>query len=191
MEPQSSGKSKAVRAAIAVVLLLAVLALAYVAYQRVTDRPDSSTPTVTEEMGEMEESESATEAPPDFPELSPDERAALDPPSGADATEAERREHFLLVERIATWSEELAIGPDCAVSPAVLRTELGADLRFKNYDTEPHFIIFDENVSFSVPAGGQVVVPVRFGTGSGVPGVFGYGCDTDPTTAGMLLVTPG
>lgn len=177
-----------------IVLVLIALVMAYFLYQRLAgdvmppvpppDRIQDGTP-------QNPETRNDTTGSFDFKPLSADERAALNPPDGPDATEGERQAHFDLVARTAVPSEELSIGPNCAVSPAVLRTKQGGEIQLRNYDTVPHLIVFNETSSFSVPAKKSISIPVTFGADSGATGVFGYGCDMSNGggAVGMWFVT--
>lgn len=184
-EPQRNSVFNKVSNDILVILLVTALVLGYLLYQKVHTKPQMFLQDQEIENGTSEPVVQYIPVDPSgLPPLSEDEQAVLNPPSTG-ATEEEFRAHALRVEKMGMASGELGIGAGCRISPIVLKTQLGKEMTFKNYDTVPHTIFFNERLSFAVPANASITVPVGFEKGAGI---YGYGCDQNPRAAGMMLV---
>lgn len=139
---------------------------------------DQSVPTAVDVFSEEKTSTAGDAA------LSVDETAVLNTP-GEQAMPEERKAHFDLALRLARESSYLDIG-QCRGSPVVLRISLGGVFAVRNSDSVDHEIVFNAEKRFSIPAGGTLNVTADFGKGAGL---YGYGCDTAPKAAGMVLVS--
>lgn len=186
--------------AICIILFIAVIVGGYFLYQ--TSIMTDTTTSVLEDSVKVAENKKTNEnisvdtktekketvsdtniANPVFPPLTDDERSVLNPPQG-DASEQAKVAHFSMVEKIAVESGELKIGSACSVSPVVLKTQMGKELIFRNYDSVPHTIAMpSEGLSFPIPANGSVKVPATFGKETRT---YGYICDQSGL-AGIIL----
>lgn len=180
--PSSFGR---VGGVVLVVLVLVAVALGYFLYQKIGR--DTSKYTASQ----------ATSTPQDLQMLSPEEREALAYPT--DVTEAGWSAYLAEVGKVSVYTDVLTIGQNCAVSPVVLKTQLGKEVTLTNTDSVPHNIGFAPRFLFQipanristdtfmvqVPANGTIAMPIAFG---GKEGVYGYGCDDNPTMAGLIQV---
>lgn len=112
-----------------------------------------------------------------------DERNVLETPElGADA-EAKRR-HFEESVKKAQAADRLVIG-DCKGSPEVIKLQNQSTFTIANTDEKDHTLHIDEKHSYEVPAKGAIEVKAEFSNGAGL---YGYGCDRAPFSAGLILI---
>ncbi len=184
MPPQSTHHSSLfarLAGGVVVFLILVVVAFGYLAYQKVRNGTAG-----------LQDTEMSGDAPSaaetfTFPELSPDEQTALNPPVSFETGEGFGA--FLsAVQRSAVSADTLAVGAECKVYPVVLKTTPGMTLEIKNYDSAPHTLTLDTFSgarSFSAPAAGSVSAPIDFGEAGST---YNISCDGRATPVGMLVI---
>ncbi len=108
-------------------------------------------------------------------DISAQDKAALFPFPGPNASAEERKKHADLVMKLAQQVDELFIG-GCKPSPFVMGVSLKKDFTIRNSDSVPHRILF-QSIQLDVPANGSLVVhPSKvFDKGQGD---YGYYCDS-------------
>jgi len=112
-----------------------------------------------------------------------DEKSVVNVPFNG--TTEEQQAHFDLASRMAVAGDEVAVS-NCYGDPLVLRFSLKDKLKISNPDSVDHKIIFDAETSVVVKAGETKTVDGAFEKGAGL---YGFGCDSLPGTAGLFLVT--
>lgn len=117
-------------------------------------------------------------------DLTSEESAVLNTPD-INASVEERQRHFELARSIAQDADYLDIG-GCSASPVVLRTKKGLQVMARNQNTSDHTIVFNQDLIYPIPAGETKKLEDVFKQGAGL---YGYGCDAYPGTAGLILVT--
>lgn len=165
-----------------IVLLVVIAAgLGYFIYKKSLTEPASV------EVGE--DQVTASRPPQSLQDLegvaSEEEVAVLNAP-GPDATEEERRSHFLLVQKAAKASPYLDITKCSIAQPVVFEVKDGATFTVKNEDTIEHGIVIDAEHTYRIPAGETKDIVADFGKG---PGVYGFGCDSVPHAVGFFLIS--
>ena len=159
-------------------LVLVVLALGYFLYQQMTSNPTSPSPDIATQDNTAESF--------DFPPLTNDEYVALNPSS------QNIFEQPTAVQKIATVAETLAIGAECRVSPVALKTQNGARLELKNYDSVAHTITVQTGTSntysYPVPAYGSTAMTVDFGKTGGSYSIYNISCEKSSSAIGMLMI---
>lgn len=104
--------------------------------------------------------------------LSADEKAALEASSGNSNIGAEAQ--LALAMKAAKETGVINVAR-CEMSPAVLKVKYMKNFTLKNAGTEEVTVVFySDDVTRTVPAGGETVVSADFGKNGG--GLFGYYC---------------
>ena len=106
-------------------------------------------------------------------------------PPAPNASPEEGRAYFNLVQGRAEATDALAVGAKCVTSPLVMKLQLKKSFVIKNTDTADHTISFNKEHIYTIPAGKTTNVVADFGHDAGI---YGYGCDSTPGAAGMVLV---
>ena len=120
----------------------------------------------------------------ELPHLTAEQREVLTAP-GASASPAEQKVHDELIIKNARTAEYLSIGPGCKPDPLVIQITVGASLRIKNTDSEPHTLVFDAKHVLSIATSSSEELKTDF---LKVGGAYGYGCDGVLGAAGIIVV---
>lgn len=104
--------------------------------------------------------------------------------ASSDADAEARQKYFEESVKKAQATDRLVIG-DCKGNPEVIKLQDMALFTIANTDDEPHSLSINENISYEIPAKGMIEVKADFGKG---PGLYGYGCDREPSAAGLILI---
>ena len=174
---------------IIVVLIVIAVILGFLIFQRVGDQTTVDTSDVSNTSSEENVANDQSQETGDFVDtrdlssLSSDEKAVLKVPSNG--TDEERQGHFNLAVSLAKDTSSVDIA-GCVGDPVVARVSSSNQLFVTNSDSLEHTIIFDQDNSFIVPAGGQVSIESVFSKGAGL---YGYGCNNNPGVTGLFLVT--
>jgi len=166
-----------------VCLALIAVVLGYFVYQKYAAGVSVEVP--EQEDVAMEVSESEQTVPSTNSALSDEERAILNPPPPG-SPEEDFQNHFQSVQQFAVETDILTVGAGCRMTPTVAKAQLGSTLELRNDDGVSHTIVFTSTLSYLVPAHARVLLPINFNQGAGL---YGYACDTNPSAAGMILVT--
>jgi hypothetical protein len=106
------------------------------------------------------------------------------PPPGASQDAIQK--HFQLAASQAQKTPFVDI-TGCKASPVVFETKQMASFGVKNNDATDHVLGFDLKHTFTIPAKGQKAIVANFDHG---PGLYGYGCDSQPGVVGFFLIDP-
>ena len=181
--------------AVLVFLVLVAVVLGYFVYQKITT--GGTTTPLNQEVSQMpvegvvDGSQEATTdraavpIPSEDPTLTADERAVLNPPASG-SPEGDFQAHFALAQRTATEANMLTMSAGCRMNPVILKAQNETTVLVQNQDTVAHTIVFNGTLTYPVPAGGEVSLPIGFEKGVGL---YGYACDASASAAGMILVT--
>jgi len=117
------------------------------------------------------------------PNLTKEEKQALKIPIGG--TDAEKQEHFQLAIKIAKTTDTIEIS-NCHPQPIVAKINKNEKAVFKNSDSKDHTIIIGLKDIFKIPAKSKKEIDFSFKNEAGK--LFGYGCDSSPSAAGLLFI---
>lgn len=106
-------------------------------------------------------------------------------PPAPNASPEEGKAYFNFVQGRAQAADALTVGEKCITSPLVMKLQLKKSFVIKNTDTADHVISFNKEHIYTIPAGKAKNVVADFGHDAGI---YGYGCDSTPGAAGMVLV---
>ena len=124
-----------------------------------------------------------------FPEpnslASQDEQLALVFPT-MNASDAEKKQHFDLVQRVAKRGDKIDI-TQCKPSPAVYSLSFikGGAVVMENRDVVDHTIRVEGESSLIIPGGVAERLEIAFDRG---PGLYAYYCDSEEKVSGILFV---
>ena len=105
-------------------------------------------------------------------ELTEEEKFILDPPISS-ATSAAKEKHQRIVAKLASEAATIEI-KDCRPTPTVVKTQIGSEIKIKNYDSVERKILIDSKNIFTIPAKEEKVIETSFKYGSGD---YGYVCE--------------
>ncbi len=92
-----------------------------------------------------------------------------------------------LVERIAEPSPTLAIGPNCAMTPLVLKLQKDASIKITNTDTIPHTVAFEDGGLFYLAPDYEKEIALASAL-SKTAGIHRYRCDDISKTENVGVV---
>lgn len=140
----------------------------------------SSSPNGANQNQAQQQRQNTTPVTPN-PNLTADEKQALNPPKTNDPIE--QKKFFDLITKLAKDSTELDIS-GCSAKPVVFRTKHAATFKVVNKDSTEHTMVIDKDRTYKVPAKGSTEVKADFGKAAGI---YGYGCDSSGAAVGMLF----
>ncbi len=103
--------------------------------------------------------------------LTAEERFILDPPS-VEASRSAKQKHAQTVAKLAKMGNTIET-KNCQPAPLVLQVKQGSEFKIKNNDNTQHYIIFDEEHIYKIPANGDLTIKAQFKYGTGD---YGYVC---------------
>lgn len=109
------------------------------------------------------------------------------------AVDAPREDHQAYYDKLISIAQEaesvefIDLNECLVASPAVVRAEIGDTLIFRNQGIRDRVIAHNQDYVFVIPAHGTREIIADFGTGLG--GVYGYGCDNSDYSIGLLILS--
>lgn len=114
--------------------------------------------------------------------LTPEEQEVLNIP-GPNASVEERLRHQELVLRLAKQVGVVDI-TGCQPTPVVFRLFLNERIHFKNDDSAPHQLVFNENSRYTIPAETTATIVADFAQRGGI---YGFACDHSGRSVGLVV----